>query len=252
MSGRKSGGGKPHGRARRDPKSVARGPKVRVKTARNRTVSSTRWLQRQLNDPYVAAARQEGYRSRAAFKLIEINDKFSLLKGACRVVDLGAAPGGWTQVVVESTGGQARVVGIDLLEVDALPGATMLTMDFLAHEAEQRLMAELDGPADVVLSDMAATTTGHRQTDHLRTMALCEAAFDFACKVLRPGGNFVAKVLRGGTEGGLLDAMKQRFTTVRHVKPPASRSGSTEMYVVGLGFKAGDASEGGDISTIGR
>lgn len=226
-----------HGRARRDPKSVGRGPKVRVKSARGRTVSSARWLQRQLNDPYVAAARQAGYRSRAAFKLIEMNEKFPLLKGARRIVDLGAAPGGWTQVVTELCGSETRVVGIDLLEVEAVPGATFIALDFLAPEAEDRLLAELDGPADVVLSDMAAATTGHKQTDHLRTMALCEAALDFAKKVLRPGGSFVAKVLRGGTENTLLDDLKQHFSSVRHMKPPASRSESTEMYVIGLGFK---------------
>lgn len=248
MSGRKPGGSRPHGRARRDPKSVARGPKVRVKTARKRTLSSTRWLQRQLNDPYVVAARQEGYRSRAAFKLLEMNDKFNFLKGAQRIVDLGAAPGGWTQVIAEITGGNARVVGIDLLEIDPLPGAVFLTMDFLDADAEDRLIEILDGPADVVLSDMAAVTTGHRQTDHLRTMALCEAAFEFACRVLRPGGSFVAKVLRGGTEGTLLDAMKRCFSSVRHVKPPASRSGSTEMYVIGLGYKGKPGADDGDNS----
>ncbi|RMF11305.1 MAG: RlmE family RNA methyltransferase [Alphaproteobacteria bacterium] len=226
-----------YGRARRDPKSVGRGPKVRVKSARGRSVSSTRWLQRQLNDPYVAAAREAGYRSRAAFKLIEMNEKHRFLNGARRIVDLGAAPGGWTQVAIEVCGPGAQVVGIDLLEVEAVPGTIFIQMDFLAPDAEERLFAELDGPADVVLSDMAAATTGHRQTDHLRTMALCEAALDFAKKVLRPGGHFVAKVLRGGTENALLEDLKQHFATVKHVKPPASRAESTEMYVIGLGFK---------------
>lgn len=226
-----------HGRQRRDPRSVSRGPKVRVKSARGRSVSSARWLQRQLNDPYVAAARQEGYRSRAAYKLIEMNEKFGFLKGARRVVDLGAAPGGWTQVVTETGGRGTAVVGIDLLEVEPVQGAIMIQMDFLDADAEARLLAELDGPADLVLSDMAAVTTGHKQTDHLRTMALCETALDFAKKVLRPGGHFVAKVLRGGTEGTLLDDMKKRFETVKHMKPPASRAESTEMYVIGLGFR---------------
>jgi 23S rRNA (uridine2552-2'-O)-methyltransferase len=217
---------------------------VRVKTARGRTVSSARWLQRQLNDPYVAAARQEGYRSRAAYKLIEMNEKYGFLKGARRVVDLGAAPGGWTQVVTEICGPGTSIVGIDLLEVEAVPGAVMIQMDFLNEAAEDRLLAEMDGPADVVLSDMAAVTTGHKQTDHLRTMALCEAALDFAKKVLKPGGSFVAKVLRGGTEGTLLDEMKKRFKTVKHMKPPASRSGSTEMYVIGMGFRDESAADG--------
>ncbi len=227
---RRSGGGRP------DPRSVARGPKVRVKTARKRSTSSVRWLQRQLNDPYVAAAKREGYRSRAAYKLIEMNEKYGFLKGARRVVDLGAAPGGWTQVVAELCPG-ARIVGIDLLEVAPIPGADIITMDFMAPEAEERLIAMLDGQADVVLSDMAATTTGHRQTDHLRTMALVETALDFAIKVLAPDGSFVAKVLRGGTENEILTVMKRHFRTVRHVKPPASRPDSTEMYVIAQGFK---------------
>ncbi len=224
-------------KGRSDPKSIARGPKVRVRTAKKRTAASTRWLERQLNDPYVAAAKRQGYRSRAAYKLLEINDKFGFLRGARRVVDLGAAPGGWTQVVGEVCGPAARVVGIDLLEVAPIPGAEIIKLDFLKPEAEDRLIVLLGGPADVVLSDMAASTTGHKQTDHLRTMALVEAAYHFACKVLAPGGTFVAKVLRGGTEGELLTQLKQRFRSVKHMKPPASRSGSTEMYVVAQGFK---------------
>lgn len=220
-----------------DPRSVARGPKVRVKTAKKRTTSSARWLQRQLNDPYVAAAKREGYRSRAAYKLREMNDKYQFLKGAQRIVDLGAAPGGWTQIAAEICGPETRIVGIDLLDMEPVPGAEIIKLDFLKPEAEQRLIDLLDGPADVVLSDMAATTTGHRQTDHLRTMALVEAALDFAVKVLGAGGSFVAKVLRGGTEGEALARMKQHFRTVRHVKPPASRSDSTEMYVIAQGFK---------------
>lgn len=230
MSEKPSGGGRP------DPRSVARGPKVRLKTARKRSNSSARWLQRQLNDPYVAAAKREGYRSRAAYKLIEMNEKHGFLKGARRIVDLGAAPGGWTQVVAELCP-DARIIGIDLLEVEPVRGAEIITLDFMAPEAEERLMAMLDGPADVVLSDMAAATTGHRQTDHLRTMGLVETALDFAIKVLAPGGSFVAKVLRGGTENEILNVMKRHFRTVRHVKPPASRSDSTEMYVIAQGFK---------------
>src|SRR5690606_33040795 len=227
---------------KRDPRSVARGPKVRVKTARKRTTSSARWLQRQLNDPYVAAAQREGYRSRAAYKLIEMNETYGFLKRARQIGDLGAAPGGWTQVVAEICP-RTRIVGIDLLEMEPVAGAEIIKLDFLAFEAEERLIALLDGPADVVLSDMAATTTGHRQTDHLRTMALVEAALDFAVKVLAPGGSFVAKVLRGGTEGEILAVMKRHFRTVRHVKPPASRSDSTEMYVIAQGFKGGENSD---------
>ena len=224
-------------KGRSDPKSIGRGPKVRVRTAKKRTAASTRWLERQLNDPYVAAAKRQGYRSRAAYKLLEMNEKFGFLKGARRVVDLGAAPGGWTQVVSEICGPGIKVVGIDLLEVASISGAEIIKLDFLKPEAETRLIELLGGPADVVLSDMAASATGHQQTDHLRTMALVEAAFDFAIKVLAPGGAFVAKVLRGGTEGELLAELKRQFRTVKHMKPPASRSGSTEMYVVAQGFK---------------
>ncbi len=224
------------GAGRADPRSIGRGPKVRVKTARQRSNSSARWLQRQLNDPYVAAARREGYRSRAAYKLLEMNEKYGFLKGVNRVVDLGAAPGGWSQVVGELCP-QSTVIGIDLLDVTPVPNATFIKLDFLAEEAEQRLMDLLDGPADIVLSDMAASTTGHKQTDHLRTMALVEAGLDFACKVLAPGGTYLAKVLRGGTEGEILTVMKQRFRSVKHIKPPASRQDSTEMYVIAQGFK---------------
>lgn len=229
-----SEGGDKGGRV--DPRSIGRGPKVRVKTARRRSNSSARWLQRQLNDPYVAAAKREGYRSRAAYKLLEMNEKFGFLKGVQRVVDLGAAPGGWTQVVAELCP-KARIVGIDLLEVTPLAGAQIIQLDFLAPDAEDRLIALLDGPADIVLSDMAASTTGHKQTDHLRTMALVEAGYHFACKVLAPGGTYLAKVLRGGTEGDLLAEMKRHFRTVKHIKPPASRQDSTEMYVIAQGFK---------------
>lgn len=212
---------------------------VRVKTAKKRTVSSTRWLERQLNDPFVARARAEGWRSRAAFKLIEIDQKFSLLKAGARVVDLGAAPGGWTQVAVER--GAARVVGIDYLPVGSIPGATILELDFLDEAAPDRLKAALGGPADVVLSDMAAPTTGHKPTDHLRIIGLAEAALDFAEDVLSPGGAFVCKVFQGGAEGGLLARLKKSFAVVRHAKPKASRAESSEMYVVATGFRGAPA-----------
>ena len=217
---------------------------MRVKTARGRTVSSQRWLQRQLNDPYVAEAKKRGYRSRAAFKLLQIDDQFHLLKPGGRVVDLGAAPGGWTQVAVERVKpGQGKekgggvVVGIDLTPVEPIAGATVLAKDFYDDDAPAVLEELLGGPADVVLSDMAAAATGETQVDHLRIMGLAEAAHDFACQVLKPGGSFVAKVLRGGTERTLLDRLKRDFTKVRHVKPEASRADSAEMYVVGTGFR---------------
>ncbi len=231
------GSSKGGGTSRLDPRGVARGGKVRVKTARRRKTSSTRWLQRQLNDPYVAAARREGYRSRAAFKLLELNERFGFLKGARRIVDLGAAPGGWTQVVREISGSGVQVVGIDLLEVQPITGAEFIQLDFMADHAEQELISRLGGEADVVLSDMAASSTGHKQTDHLRTMGLCEAAFDFAIRILRPDGAFVAKVLRGGAEDNLLQGIKLHFKTVKHAKPPASRAESTETYIVATGFK---------------
>ena len=220
-----------------DTRSRARGAKVRVKTARRRSASSARWLERQLNDPYVAEAKRLGYRSRAAFKLAELDDRFGFLKGAGRLLDLGAAPGGWVQVARERAGAGARIVAVDLLPLEPVGGAEILTLDFMADDAPERIRAALGGAADVVLSDMAASTTGHKQTDHLRTMALLEAAYDFALEVLAPGGAFVAKVLRGGTEAELLGAMKQHFETVRHVKPPASRKESTELYVVATGFR---------------
>ncbi|MDX1711426.1 MAG: RlmE family RNA methyltransferase [Rhodovibrionaceae bacterium] len=210
---------------------------VRVRTARRRKASSTRWLQRQLNDPYVAEAKKRGYRSRSAFKLAEMDDKLGLLKPAARVVDLGAAPGGWTQVALERIGPEGRIVGIDLLDVEPIEGALILKGDFLEEAATEHLAEALGGQADLVLSDMAADTTGHAQTDHLRTMALAEAAYDFARKVLGPGGAFVAKVLQGGTEKDLLDALKRDFKSVKHVKPPASRKESVEMYVVAQGFR---------------
>ncbi len=213
---------------------------MRVKTARGRTVSSQRWLQRQLNDPYVAEAKKRGYRSRAAFKLLQLDDQFRFLKPGGRVVDLGAAPGGWTQVAVERVKpGKAGgvVVGIDLTPIEPIAGATVLAKDFYDDDAPAVLEELLGGPADVVLSDMAAAATGETQVDHLRIMGLAEAAHDFACQVLKPGGSFVAKVLRGGTERTLLDRLKRDFAKVRHVKPEASRADSAEMYVVGTGFR---------------
>jgi 23S rRNA (uridine2552-2'-O)-methyltransferase len=214
--------------------------KQRLKTAKKRTLSSQKWLERQLNDPYVARAKREGYRSRAAYKLLDIDEKYRLLKPGQRVVDLGAAPGGWAQVAVKRVGGAAgkgKVVGIDLLPIDPLPGAQFITLDFLDPDAPDRLMALLGGPADVVLSDMAANATGHKKTDHLRIIGLAEAAADFARAVLAPGGAFLAKVLQGGTEGALLADLKRDFATVRHVKPAASRADSAELYVLATGFR---------------
>ena len=208
----------------------------RVKTARRRTASSTRWLERQLNDPYVRQAKAEGYRSRAAYKLIELDERFGLLAGVRRVVDLGIAPGGWSQVV-RLRAPRAAVAGIDLLETEPLEGVTILQMDFMADAAPGALEGALDGPPDLVLSDMAANTVGHKQTDHLRTMGLVEAAAHFAVETLAPGGAFVAKVLAGGTDTELLALLKQHFRTVKHAKPPASRKGSSEWYVVAQGFK---------------
>jgi 23S rRNA (uridine2552-2'-O)-methyltransferase len=215
----------------------------RVKTARRRTASSTRWLERQLNDPYVRQAKAEGYRSRAAYKLTELDDRFALLKGARRVVDLGIAPGGWSQIV-RLRAPQARVVGIDLLETEPLDGVAILQMDFMADHAPAALEAELDGAPDLVLSDMAANTVGHKQTDHLRTMALVEAAAHFAVETLAEGGAFVAKVLAGGTDAELLALLKRHFKTVKHAKPPASRKGSSEWYVNAQGFKGSSTSSG--------
>jgi 23S rRNA (uridine2552-2'-O)-methyltransferase len=214
---------------------------VRVKTAAKRKVSSQRWLERQLNDPYVAASKRDGYRSRAAYKLKEIDEKHRFLKPGAAVIDLGAAPGGWSQIAAERTqsiAGKGQVVAIDISPMENLAGVEVLHLDFMAEEAETRLKALLrDGQADVVLSDMAAPTIGHTRTDHLRIMGLAEAAAHFACDVLRPGGTFVAKVLQGGTERDLLDLLKKRFATVRHVKPPASRSDSAELYVLATGFR---------------
>ena len=208
----------------------------RVKTAKGRKISSTRWLERQLNDPYVKRAKAENYRSRAAYKLIELDERFGFLKGVRTVVDLGIAPGGWSQVVRRRLP-QSSVVGIDLLPTDPIEGVTILEMDFMDEAAPERLREAIGGPADLVLSDMAANTVGHQQTDHLRTMGLVEAGLEFACEVLRPGGAFVAKVLAGGADSQLVAALKRNFTTVKHAKPPASRKGSSEWYVVAQGFK---------------
>ncbi|HET9811947.1 MAG TPA: RlmE family RNA methyltransferase [Sphingomicrobium sp.] len=208
----------------------------RVRTAKGRKIGSTRWLERQLNDPYVRRAKAENYRSRAAYKLIELDERFGLLKGATAVVDLGIAPGGWSQVVRRSTP-KASVVGIDFLPTDPIDGVEILQMDFMDQEAPDKLKSALGGPADLVLSDMAANTVGHQQTDHLRTMALVEAGLEFAAEVLRPGGAFVAKVLAGGADNNLVAELKRHFTTVKHAKPPASRKDSSEWYVVAQGFK---------------
>ena len=208
----------------------------RLKTARGRKVSSTRWLERQLNDPYVKRAKAENYRSRAAYKLLELDERFGLLKGMHAVVDLGIAPGGWSQVVRRKTP-QASIVGIDLLPTDPIDGVDILEMDFMDEAAPDRLKDALGGPADLVLSDMAANTVGHQQTDHLRTMALVEAGLEFAREILRPGGAFVAKVLAGGADHALVAELKRSFATVKHAKPPASRKDSSEWYVVAQGFK---------------
>jgi 23S rRNA (uridine2552-2'-O)-methyltransferase len=214
--------------------------KTRVKTARKRSLSSTLWLERQLNDPFVAQAKREGYRSRAAFKLLEIAEKYRLFKPGQRIVDLGAAPGGWSQVAAAGTGakhGRGRVIAIDLLEMDPVEGVEFRQMDFHDAEAPRHLREWLGGSADGVLSDMAANATGHRKTDHLRIVGLVELAADFAGEVLAPGGFFVAKVLQGGAEGELLARLKRDFVSVRHVKPKASRADSAELYVLAAGFR---------------
>jgi 23S rRNA (uridine2552-2'-O)-methyltransferase len=214
--------------------------KVRVRTRSGRTASSRRWLERQLNDPYVARARREGHRSRAVYKLTEIDDKHRFLKPGAVVVDLGAAPGGWSQIAakrVDAEAGKGRVIAIDILPMEPAAGVDFLQYDFLAEDAPERLRAMLGGRADVVLSDMAANTTGHKRTDHLRTMALVEAAAEFAREVLAPGGTFLAKVLQGGTEAQLLAHLKRDFTGVRHVKPAASRADSSELYLLATGFR---------------
>jgi 23S rRNA (uridine2552-2'-O)-methyltransferase len=221
--------------------SGGRALKVRVKGGRGRTLSSKLWLERQLNDPYVTRAKREGFRSRAVYKLAEIDDKFHFLKPGGKVVDLGAAPGGWSQLVAKRVGaaqGKGRVVAIDILKMEPVAGVDFLELDFLDEKAPQILRDVLGGPADVVLSDMAANATGHRQTDHLKIMALAEMAAEFAGEVLKPGGAFVAKVLQGGTEASLLARLKRDFATVKHVKPAASRPDSAELYLVATGFRA--------------
>ena len=218
---------------------------VKVKTARGRSLSSTRWLQRQLNDPYVKKAKAEGYRGRAAFKILELDDKYRFLLPGARVVDLGCAPGGWCQVAVKrvnamgerTSKAQGRVLGVDLQEVEPIAGAEIHQLDFLSDDADKLVMSWLDGPADVVMSDMAASSSGHKQTDHLKIIALCEAAAEFAFDVLTPGGTFVAKVLAGGAEGNLQKLLKSRFEKVANVKPPSSRADSSEKFVVATGFK---------------
>ncbi len=212
-----------------------RGLSKRVKTARGRKLSSTLWLQRQLNDPYVQRAKDEGWRSRAAYKLIELDERFSLIKPGSRIVDLGAAPGGWAQVAIFR--GAKHVAGIDLLEMEPLDNAIFLKMDFMDEDAPAAVLHELGGRTDLVLSDMAANTTGHKATDHLRVVALAEAAAHFAIETLSPGGAFVAKVFQGGATESLLNLLKTHFTDVRHVKPKSSRAGSPETYVVALGFR---------------
>ena len=210
---------------------------VKVKTSKYKKASSNRWLERQLNDPYVAESKRLGYRSRAAFKLIQLDEKYRFLGKGKTVVDLGCAPGGWTQVAVERNKGQGQVVGIDILETTPIAGATMICQDFTTDDAPEKLKALLNGPADIVMSDLAANTTGHQQTDHLRTIGLVEAAYEFAKEVLSAGGIFIAKVFQGGAEGNLLTDMKKNFTKVSHYKPDASRQGSPETYVVAQGFK---------------
>jgi 23S rRNA (uridine2552-2'-O)-methyltransferase len=223
----------------KSPSREGRSLKVRVKTGGKRSLSSKLWLERQLNDPYVARAKREGMRSRAAFKIMEIDDKAHFLKKGARVVDLGAAPGGWSQVAAKRVGapGQGRVVAIDLLDMESVAGVDFMQLDFLEPDAPEKLKAMLGGPADVVLSDMAANTTGHTRTDHLRIMALVELAFEFAREVLAPGGAFLAKVLQGGTEASLLAALKRDFQSVKHIKPPASRADSAELYLLATGFR---------------
>ena len=222
------------------PKRGERSLRERVKTARGRKLSSTLWLDRQLNDPYVKRAQAEGYRSRAAYKLLEINDKHKILKKGQRIVDLGAAPGAWTQIAVAITGSTPErplVAGIDYLDMDPLPGAVIFKKDFLDDDAPDLLMEALGGKVDVVLSDMAAPTTGNRRTDHIRTMHLCEVAADFAIENLSIGGHFLSKTFQGGTEGDLLTRLKKHFKSVAHVKPPASRAGSVELYVLAKDFR---------------
>ena len=215
--------------------------KARLTSRRHRSQSSRRWLERQLSDPYVARAKREGYRARAAFKLIEIDDRYRFLKRGARVVDLGAAPGSWSEVAAERVGavnGTGRVIAVDMLDMAPIPGVEFLRLDFLDPRTGASIKRLLAGPADVVLSDMAANATGHQRTDHLKIMALAQAAAEFAREVLSPGGTFLCKVLQGGTEASLLAELKREFTSVRHVKPAASRAGSAELYLLAMGFKS--------------
>jgi 23S rRNA (uridine2552-2'-O)-methyltransferase len=216
-------------------KPPSRNLSVFVKTAKSRSPASTAWLKRQLNDPYVVAAKQQGWRSRAAFKLLELDDKFKLIHKGVRVLDLGAAPGGWTQVAVKR--GAASVLAVDLLPIDPIHGSVIIQGDFTNPDMPARLTLDLGGGADLVLSDMAPNTTGHSATDHIRIVALAEMALDFAVQILTPGGAFVAKVFQGGSEKQILDVLKRNFSSVRHAKPPASRKESSELYVVATGFK---------------
>jgi 23S rRNA (uridine2552-2'-O)-methyltransferase len=229
---RQSGGSDGPGRGARDLT-------VRVKTAKYRKISSTRWLQRQLNDPYVVAAKRDGYRSRAAYKIIEIDDAHQLLKPGARVVDLGATPGGWSQVAAQRIGapGNGKIVSIDINEMEPIVGVEFIQLDFLDDNAPDIIKQAIGGQVDVVLSDMAAPATGHKQTDHIKIMALCEIALELAYEMLTPGGHFCAKVLQGGTEKQLLAKMKQRFEVVKHVKPKSSRADSAETYVLAKGFR---------------
>ena len=220
-----------------DPKGRSRGKKERVKTARGRKLSSTRWLQRQLNDPYVAEARRIGYRTRAAFKLKEIDEKYHLFKRAGTIVDLGAAPGGWCQVLRQIAPG-AHIIAVDLQEMEAIEGVDFIHGDFLDDQVYKAILEKSKGGVDAVISDMASAATGHRATDHMRTMALAEAGLDFALEVLKPGGLFLTKVLRGGSDSDLLSTMKQNFDKVRHIKPPSSRSDSRELFVLATGYQS--------------
>ena len=231
--------------------AAGQGPRVlrtKIKKKSGLKESSRRWLERHMNDPYVQRSKAEGYRSRSAYKLIEIDDRYHILKPGMRVIDLGAAPGGWCQVAAartKSSPENPHVVGIDYLEVDPVPGAAILLKDFLDDDAPAKLAEALGGPPDIVLSDMAAPTTGHRRTDHIRTMHLCEVAADFAISVLKPGGHFLAKTFQGGTEAALLDLLKKNFRTIHHVKPPASRDESVELYLLARDFR-GDQAGAGD------
>jgi 23S rRNA (uridine2552-2'-O)-methyltransferase len=220
---------------------------ARLRADKRRTPSSRAWLERQINDPYVARAKREGYRSRAAFKLAEIDDKFHFLKKGTRVVDLGAAPGGWSEIAARRIGADGKVVALDILDMKPIAGVDFIKLDFLDAAAPDRLKSVLGGEADVVLSDMAANATGHRQTDHLRIMALAEATAQFAREVLAPGGSFLCKVLQGGTEAKLLAVLKRDFASVKHIKPPASRSDSAELYLLARGFRGRRAEEDAGI-----